>query len=443
VKKLKNNFIKRFKVKSLFHLVFLSLFIFCTSAANANVAPGRVAVRAAVPTPAAVAAATAQGQAVATVAAVAVATEEPEIIQFTPTLNVSILFQDVDGAGGAGADTTTARRIREMWAEFNTDFMVSEQQWVAGTAAAVSTCESAMRTCMANACGENFANCANDSELEWGRRLERCGRDANCSGREARLFGQMMRNDRDTASALGNFNSVRNCANRYNQCILRECGGRSFSRCLSRNGGDAAIRACASIFNECRAMDNGLQTRTLEKFAALRSGAERNIAMWETELRNLLSQMEAECIRTGGMFDQRSLNCLFNVELHTRASEIQVPGGGTLLASRTLNAGTEFMCTPGFFGLDVTTHLENLANHARGQAAAVYGFAGAGVGTATGLVTSGAIGRATERHQAGQELREAEGDLTRAQQPVPQQPGQQPATPQQSGTGGNVEGGES
>ena len=321
--------------------------------------------------------------AVATPAATVAEVTSPPQIQFNPTLSVGHLF-----TGGADTyDSAQGAMIRDMWAALTLDAQRTSQAGAIGQGGApvIITCEPELRACLQRACGTSFENCATDTDVEWGRRVERCATEANCSGRESTEFGRMFRADRDVFAAMAGFNSVTNCAQRYNACILEQCGGVGFPGCITTAGGNAAIRACERIFNECRNSDSALQNRINDLFATVRTDAEINVAQWERRLHEIRDEMDRECRMMGGMLDLRSLRCLFTVELHTMHEDLRPEGGQTLLASRRLNQATEFMCTPEWFGLDMTTWLENLALYARNQAAAMGTFMGAGIGTGVGV----------------------------------------------------------
>ena len=73
--------------------------------------------------------------------------------------------------------------------------------------------------------------------------------------------------------------------------------------------------------------------------------------------------------------------------------------------TRKLYAGDTFICTQEWFGTNVTTFKENAYRETRSQTAASSAMLGSGLGTAAGLISSGAIGRALETQQAKKDLK--------------------------------------
>ena len=199
---------------------------------------------------------------------------------------------------------------------------------------------------------------------------------------------------------LASYNKILDCGNRYNKCIINQCGN-TYSKCLGKSAGDNAISNCASIANECKSADSGLASRTMSAFATLRQGAEVQIQSDEKRLYALRDQMATVCKRLGAMFDERSLDCVYTVNFW--AGDGDVP-----YASKKAYAGATFDCDQNWFGIDITTFKENAYRLTRSQKSATTGMLGAGVGVATGAITSGAIGRAIDTHKAKNALKKAE-----------------------------------
>jgi len=294
-------------------------------------------------------------------------------------------------------------------------------RFAAGTG---NACDAGLRRCMQEKCGEDFSGCLRDTSVIWNDKIESCGRSVQCSGRELNLFGPEILADRDQNALLAGYRQIKNCGLNYNRCILMNCsdapcnenallnGRCDFNKCISSSEGDAAIARCRDIAERCREQDSGLAARAMELFANLRVEMERNIAAWEQQLHDLRAEMRRECERIGGVFDNRSLSCVFHVELAAAGFE-------TVAGSRTIAAGSEFMCTPEWFGVDVSTYLENAARHDRESRGAVMAVAGAGVGIGVGALASGAIGRAGDVRQADRAVtREQCDQALRAGQPV-------------------------
>ena len=271
------------------------------------------------------------------------------------------------------------------------------------TGAGQNACDVGLRKCMQAKCGADFGKCAGDTDTIWGDKLDACRRDLKCSGHEYSLFVTEIKADRDANAELANFNAIINCGNKYNSCILAECGA-TFSKCLGKSEGDKAIAKCKKIQNDCVKLDGGLASRMMDVFAGVRQDAEKKIQRDEQRLYDLRDEMESVCSRMGAMFDTRSLDCVYTVNFFA-------DNATTPYASKKAYAGGMFSCEPGWFGIDVTTFKENAYRLTRAQTAASSAMLGSGIGMAAGAVTSGAIDRALETQKAKKELKEAqEGD---------------------------------
>lgn len=263
-----------------------------------------------------------------------------------------------------------------------------------------NACDATLRACMKNKCGNDFTKCSVDTDTTWGTKMDACRRDTECTGNEYKLFASEIKADRDLNALLASYNKILDCGNRYNKCIINQCGN-TYSKCLGKSAGDNAISACASIADECRAADSGLASRTMGAFATLRQGAEVQIQSDEKRLYALRDQMATVCKRLGAMFDERSLDCVYTVNFWAGDSDVPY-------ASKKAYAGATFDCDQNWFGIDITTFKENAYRLTRSQKSATAGMLGAGVGVATGAITSGAIGRAIDTQKAKNALKKAE-----------------------------------
>lgn len=251
---------------------------------------------------------------------------------------------------------------------------------VARTAAVTTSgrnsCDENLRTCMKEKCGENFTNCALDTDLLWGEKMESCRLTAKCTGAEYAAFAPEIKADRDTHQLLGGFVQTQDCGARYNECIVSGCGTQ-LDGCLSKTAGDKVISDCDKIASECRTADSGLSGRVMQVFGTLRQDAQKQVVTDEAELYALREKMSERCKGIGAMFDDRSFDCVFS-------SEFWAPDTNSPMASRKLYAGKTFDCTQGWFGIDVTTYLENAARITREQQGTTDALLGAGVGTLAG-----------------------------------------------------------
>lgn len=300
------------------------------------------------------------------------------------------------------SDTELAEQIRRTRAALDAADATNTAN-ASATKSSVSgqnACDATLRACMKNKCGNDFTKCSGDTDTTWGTKMDTCRRDTECTGNEYKLFATEIKADRDLNALLASYNKILDCGNRYNKCIINQCGN-TYSKCLGKSAGDNAISNCASIANECKSADSGLASRTMGAFATLRQGAEVQIQSDEKRLYALRDQMATVCKRLGAMFDERSLDCVYTVNFW--AGDGDVP-----YASKKAYAGATFDCDQNWFGIDITTFKENAYRLTRSQKSATAGMLGAGVGVATGAITSGAIGRAIDTQKAKNALKKAE-----------------------------------
>ena len=260
-------------------------------------------------------------------------------------------------------------------------------------------CDKGLRECMIEKCDKDFTKCATDGDTIFGDKLNSCKRNTTCSGEEFSLFSKEIKADRDMNVRLASYESVVECGNQYNACIVNECG-KTFDKCLGKSAADSAIQKCAIIANDCKAADSGLASRFSTAIGKLRNSAETNIKKDEERLYKLRDLMSKQCKTLGAAFDERSFDCVYTVNLFTGENQ------NTPTASRKAYAGGSFVCMQEWFGTNVTTFKENAFRETRSQTAASSAMLGAGLGTAAGLVTSGAIDRAVTTQKAKKDYKQ-------------------------------------
>ena len=327
-----------------------------------------------------------------------VSDEEPAFDPDTIIENKSSLFDDVldetNASGGDAAANDLAAKIRAQRAAL-------DAQDAATTAAAKSqsalssgqnACDQALRACMKEKCGNDYSKCKGDGDTIWGDKMDSCRRNAECTGEEYNLFSAEIKADRDMNAKMSNYNAIIDCGNQYNDCIFTECGT-TFAKCLGKSGGDQAIAACEKIAKNCTQQDNGLASRMMSAFGAVRQDAEKSVQRDEEKLYKMRDAMASTCQRLGAMLDERSMDCVFTVNFFAGEDN-------TAYASKKAYAGSVFDCDQNWFGIDITTFKENAYRLTRSQTAASSAMLGSGVGMAVGAVTSGAINRSLDRQKA-------------------------------------------
>lgn len=276
----------------------------------------------------------------------------------------------------------------------------------ASTLANSNTCDSGLRACMQQKCGEDFTDCAGDGDTIFGDKLDACRRDLNCTGHQYQLFTAEIKADRDQNAKMALYNRILDCGNSYNDCIISQCGT-TFNKCLGKAAGDAAISACDKIAKQCVQEDNGLASRAMDAFGTLRQDAEKLVARDEQKLYTMRDQMRTQCQRIGAMFDERSFVCVFTVNFFAGNSE-------TPTASQKLYAGGSFNCTQDWFGIDITTFKENAYRYTRSITSATSAMLGSGLGQGIGAITSGAVDRAVDRYKADKAVDKAQKEYDEA-----------------------------
>ncbi|MBO4626092.1 MAG: hypothetical protein J5679_02330 [Alphaproteobacteria bacterium] len=316
---------------------------------------------------------------------------EPETIITDKSSQFSTILSDMSSTDTDYGAMSLAEMIRAqrtaLDAESNTAANTISMR--AATIASTNSCDTALRTCMTEKCGAKFTNCANDTDTAFGAKLDSCRRNTNCDANEYTSLASEIKADRTINIQLKLFDDILDCGQEYDSCITNICGT-TYAKCLGKSDGDTAISRCASIANRCKSVDNGLAARTTNVFATLRQTAEQQIAKDEQKLYSLREQMKSACARMGAMFDERTLDCVYTVNF--RAGD-----DATIYASKKVYAGGTFDCTPNWFGVDVTTFKENAYRLTREQTSASSAMLGAGLGTAVGAITSGAMSDAIEQ----------------------------------------------
>lgn len=264
-----------------------------------------------------------------------------------------------------------------------------------------NNCDRDLRKCMAEKCGNDFTGCALDGDTIFGDKLNACKTKTSCSAPEFNMFVPEIRADRDMNVRLASYENVINCGNQYNACIVNECGT-TYNKCLGKPSADAAIQKCGTIAKECTESDSGLASRFGTAIAKLRESAEKEVKADEQRMYTLRDSMRSACEGMGAMFDERTFDCIYTVNFFAGENQTNPT------ASRKRYAGDTFICMQEWFGINATTFMENAFRETRSQTAASSAMLGSGVGTAVGLISSGAINRALDTQKAKKELKAAE-----------------------------------
>ena len=318
-------------------------------------------------------------------------------------INKSNQFDSVvsDIIESAAPDNSFAEQIRKQRASFaaaeSSSSFANNQKNSAQTGS--NACDSALRKCMVSKCGDDFSNCAFDGDTIFGDKLNACRRDTNCTAEEFTAFTREIKDDRDMNARLTSYNRVINCGNQYNACIINECGT-TYSKCLGKKFADAATEKCNMIAKECMEADSSLASRFGTAIGKLRENAEKEVKKDEEQLYKLRDLMRSTCQGLGATFDERSFDCVYTVNFFTSA----ITDGPT--ASRKRYAGDTFVCMQEWFGVNATTFKENAYRETASQTAASAAMLGSGLGTAAGIISSGAIDRALETQHAKKDYKE-------------------------------------
>ena len=331
--------------------------------------------------------------------------EEEEIDESAYIIEDKTLqFEEVIGdlaTANDDSESDLAAQIRAQRAALDAADKMSEssKQIQNAMASGKNACDIGLRKCMQEKCGKDYTKCSGDGDTIWGDKMDSCRRDLPCTGHEYAAFSAEIKADRDMNAKISEYNAIIECGDSYNDCIFTECG-KKFEKCLGKKAGDKAIQKCEKIAKNCKKQDSGLPSRMMEAFGAVRQNAEKDIQRDEKKLYELRDAMASVCKRLGAMFDERTLDCVYTVNFYAGDES-------TLYASKKAYAGSTFDCNQNWFGVDITTFKENAFRATRSAKSASSAFMGAGVGTAAGMISSGMIDRAIDRHKAEKALKEA------------------------------------
>ena len=323
---------------------------------------------------------------------------EPENIEESGILNKSDQFDEIlsEILENSTQDNSFAEQIRRQRAALErSESMANEKLSMKNSK---TMCDSALRECMKKTCGDDFTKCALDGDTIFGDKLNKCRRDTECTGTEFKLFSTEIKADRDMNVKLSSYYSVINCGSAYNACLMNECDS-NFDKCLGKTRADAAIKKCSVIARDCMEYDSGLTSRFNTVIARLRENAESEIKKDEEQLYKLRELIATQCTSMGAVFDERTFDCVYTVNFYTGEDR-------TLTASRKRYAGDTFICMQEWFGVNATTYKENAYRETRAQTGASSAMLGSGLGTAAGLASSGAIGRALDTQNAKKAYKE-------------------------------------
>ena len=320
--------------------------------------------------------------------------EQPEYIIENKSSGFSTSLTEALGDGGY--DNSFAEMIRKQKAALAASEADSIQKQALLSNS--NTCDRDLRKCMMEKCGSDFTKCALDGDTIFGDKLNACRTKTKCEAGEYAAFTAEIKSDRDMNVRLSSYDNVINCGNEYNACLVDQCGN-TYNKCLGKAYADAAVQKCATIAKNCMEADSGLTNRFGTAIGKLRESAEAEVKKDEERMYALRDLMSDSCKKLGAMFDERTFDCVYTVNFF--AGENQA----TPTASRKRYAGDTFICMQEWFGINATTFKENAFRETRAQTAASSAMLGSGLGTATGLLTSGAIGRALDTQNAKKELK--------------------------------------
>ena len=324
---------------------------------------------------------------------------EPIIVVDNKTSKFDAVFEDLGTDTAENSASDLAERVRRQRALLDGSANAGVGGETSSGITGANACDSTLRKCMAEKCGNDFTKCSKDSTAIWGDKMDSCRRKTKCTGHEYAVFAPEILADRDLNERMSYYQSVLTCGNKYNSCVFNACGSK-LEKCLSKSDGDSAISKCESIARECKEQDSGLAARVMSVFGDLRTVATAQAKKDEERLYELRDLMRTQCNRLGAMFDERTLDCVYTVNFFAGDDN------STPKASKKLYAGDTFQCNANWFGVDVTTFKENAYRRTRAQTSASSAMLGAGVGVAAGLLSSGAIGRALDTQKAEKEAKQ-------------------------------------
>ena len=293
-----------------------------------------------------------------------------------------------------------ANKINEQRAAIAAREIENNNKTQAKTGGKSNDCDGALRKCISDKCGSDYAKCATDTDTTFSDKLTACRKDTTCSAHEFSLFVNEIKEDKKQSVKLSGYDRVVSCGNNYNSCIVNECGDK-FEKCLGKSAGDNALAKCKQIANDCTEYDSGMPGRIGRIFGIVRQDAEVKIKKDEKELTSLRDSMRKSCQGIGAMFDDRTFDCVFTVNFFAGDDQTRPK------SSQKLFPGSLFDCTPDWFGIDITTFKENAYRATREQKSALMGMVGTGMGTLSGLLLSGEFDRQIDKFSAYNELRDA------------------------------------
>ncbi|MDR1697248.1 MAG: hypothetical protein LBR41_03475 [Rickettsiales bacterium] len=267
-----------------------------------------------------------------------------------------------------------------------------------------STCDADLRGCMIGLCGDDtYSKCWTDNSIEWNRKMTSCRAKSKCTTAEFDIIAPEFILDRDQFSSDSSFTIRTTCNINHNNCILQNCG-RELKDCQNEAGQNRALAACP-ISRECEMVDNGMVGRSRSLFAALRIDYNEEQFANRQRMRELVDIMRNECAAQKGSYDEEGMTCVYSVELAANVYQNMVDRGRVdmgqanmvTLASRKLYAAAVYQCTEDWFGVDISTYMENAERRTANDriaynSALASGLAGA-AGTVTNLASSGAYGQ--------------------------------------------------
>lgn len=345
-----------------------------------------------------------------------VVVETVKVTEPVSAINKASQFDEIlsSSSSSASKDNEVAERIKQQRAAAAARDAAEDlaAKAAAATKGGRNACDFGLRECMIKTCGKDFTKCATDGDTDLGTKFNACRRDLNCTGEEFKLFTTEIKADRDMNVQLSSYNSVIDCGNEYNGCLLDECG-ETFDKCLGKAASDKAVNKCKDIATKCKEQDSGLASRFGTVMGKLREHAEVDVQKDEERMYKLRDLMRTACEKLGAAFDERSFDCVYSISFFA-GKEQQIP-----MSSRKRYAGDTFTCNQEWFGIDVTTFKENAYRETRSQKAASSAMLGSGVGMTAGLISSGAMGRALDRQKAEKEAKAAkkeQDDVTKKEE---------------------------
>ena len=304
-------------------------------------------------------------------------------------------------AGGTAADSSDESDVKRQIDQLRRADAAAETVATAkkslGAANTAVLCDSDLRKCMSEKCPGTmppnadgtttftFEKCATDNSVSWGQKLDQCQRASKCTAQEFAILAPEITADRDSFATMGGFRNVMTCGADYNKCITDGCGT-TLDSCLNKAVSDGVIAGCKDKADACKSDDSGLSARVVQVFGMMRTGAGNRVAAMEKELGGMRDKMPNQCKSIGALFDARSFSCLFTVNFFA-------DGDSNPKATRTVRAGDTFDCTQEWFGVDVTTVLENILRRDRELQGASGAMLGGGIGTGVGALANNLINK--------------------------------------------------